>query len=48
MLEIEADEEHMLQVKIEGKKVPILVDTGATHTCESKVCHTPPHVKQIC
>lgn len=48
MLMVEADEEHMLWVQIEGKRVPMLVDTGTTHTCESKTYHAPPHVEQIC
>lgn len=28
-----ADEEPVLQVQIEGKQMPMLVDTGATYTC---------------
>lgn len=35
MMAVEADEEPMLRVQIEGKQTPMLVDIEATHTCAS-------------
>lgn len=42
-----AKHEPVVQIQIEGKQVPILIDTGATYTCV-RLKNVSPHVRQIC
>jgi hypothetical protein len=46
---VQVDKEPMLQVQINNRGTPMMVDTGVTYSCVSpNVASLHPHVRQIC